>query len=174
MGYPKQVYDRAWEELARRERACREEALARKEEIHRLIPEIKEIAREMAIQGALVAKAAISDPAGAQRKIRELSERNLACQRRREELLAAAGYPADYLAERSVCPICKDAGYVGPRMCGCMEALLRKEAAAFLGRFSPAQECSFGSFVPELYPETPDDSGVSPRARMKEVLAFCK
>lgn len=174
MGYPKEVYNRAWEELSRRSQAARELTRTRREEIRRAVPEIARLEREMARTAATVARAIIADPDHAQENIARLSEQNLTMQHSRGELLMANGYPADYLAEQYGCPHCRDHGYVGAEMCGCLRRLLKREAYTQLSAVSQAGLCRFETFSLDYYPAKPvDGSGIVPRQRMAQILEVC-
>lgn len=174
MGYPKEVYDKAWETLSRRRQEARERTVARREEIHRTIPEIRQIEREMAMTASSVAKVVIADPSRAEEHIEELQHLNLTLQEKRQLLLQQKGYSCDYLAEQHGCDLCGDSGYVGIRMCACLRELLKKSAYASLGAVSQSANCTFQSFSLEYYPDKPvDASGVIPRQRMGQVLEAC-
>jgi DNA replication protein DnaC len=173
MGYAKPVYDRAWEELSRRRLFSGEENEKRRSEVLTALPEIANIEREMAGQGASVARVIVADPSGAEERILEMSSRNLALQNRRAALLEGAGYPAEYLEVWHHCSLCKDLGYAGGKMCGCMEAILRKEAAAQLGGSSPVKDCTFDNFSLGYYSKQADQTGESVWARMRAVYQTC-
>lgn len=174
MGYPKQIYDRAWGTLDARRRAAREEAAARREEIHQRIPEVVALEREMAAQAASITRAVISDPERAEERIEALARENLALQERRAKLLTKAGYPQNYLEETYTCGACKDTGAVGHATCLCFTSLLKQEAAARLGRLSPIESCTFDNFSLDYYTGETDETGISPRTRMKENLETCR
>ena len=174
MSYSKQVYDKAWEELSARKRAAREGAVRRREEARRRLPEITVIEREMAAQSACVGKMILADPALASGRIEALAEENLRLQGRREALLTGAGYPPDYLEEQYTCPACQDTGYILEKMCACMHALLRREAAAALGRSSTMRECTFETFSLDYYDDRPDETGERLREKMREKLRYCQ
>lgn len=174
MGYSKQVYDRVWEMMERRKQTARNETLRRREEIHRLIPDIARLEQEMARQATTVTRTIIANPDNAEEKVARLAQENLKLQQQREELLLAKGYPADYLADQFTCPLCRDQGYVENKMCSCMAGLLRQESAAQLNRTSPIPNCTFEGFSLEYYPRQADDAGVSPREKMTDVYGFCR
>lgn len=174
MGYPKEVYDQAWETLSRRKQEARERELARREEIGLALPEIARIEAEMARTAASVARAVITEPERARERVEELRARNLALQERRRALLREGGFPEDYLAEQHHCPDCKDSGYIGSRMCDCLQDLLKKAAYHQLGAVSQSKHATFGDFSLEFYPDKPvDSSGVVPRQRMGQVFEAC-
>lgn len=175
MGYPKEVYDRAWEELSRRAENARQRALSRREEIRRALPEIERIERDMAATALSVARVVVLEPSLAEERVAALREENLALQQRRTEMLQSIGFPADYLAEQHGCPICRDSGYVGARMCECLRDLLKKAAYSQLGAVSQAKACGFDNFSLHYYPSQPvDESGIIPRERMEQIYAFCR
>ena len=174
MNYSKQVYDKAWDILAERRRTARESAAARREEVRRRVPQIEAIERQMASQAASVARLVIANPQSAEGQIQALAEENLRLQQQRQELLVNSGYSADYLEERYTCSACNDAGYIAANMCGCMQSLLRREAAALLERSSPMRKCTFEGFLLHYYDDAPDESGASPRDKMRDKLSYCQ
>ncbi len=174
MGYSKQIYQRVWDILDGRKQAAREEASRHREEIHHRIPRIAELERQMAQQAARITRIVVAGSPDVEEKMQELAEANLGVQQERVALLVQHGYPPDYLTLRHFCADCRDTGYVEQNMCHCMKALLRQEAAAQLSRVSPVGSSTFQSFSLDYYPDTPDDSGISPRVRMQDVLSTCR
>lgn len=175
MGYPKQVYDNAWQTINRRREEARQQAVSHREEIRRRLPEVELLERKMAYTAAGITKAVIASPQRAEQEIQRLSRESLSLQARRERLLTEAGYPADYLEEHYHCPKCKDTGYVGVERCSCLEGLLKAEAHAWLGTVAPADRSTFDSFTLSVYPDSAmGDSTVVPRKRMGEILDFCR
>jgi DNA replication protein DnaC len=174
MGYSKHIYQRVWEILDGRKQAAREQAVRHREEIHQKIPRIAELERQMARQAAHITRIVVAGSPDVEEKMRELAQANLAVQQERAALLTQHGYPPDYLTLRHFCSHCRDTGYVEQTMCHCMKALLRQEAAAQLSRVSPVGSSTFESFSLDYYPDIPDESGISPRARMKDVLSTCR
>ena len=174
MSYSKQVRDKAWEALSARREAARESAAARREEVRRRVPKALALEREMAAQAASVTRLVIADPQGASARIEALAADNLRLQERRAQLLAQAGYPSNYLEERYECGQCQDTGYRANKMCECMCSLLRREAAAALGRAAPMKECTFETFLLEYYDDAPDENGVSLRERMRDKRDYCR
>jgi len=174
LGYPKEVYDRAWQMMEQRAAQARQRGADRRRKVLRAAPEVAEIEREMAYQAAGITKTVLGAPDRAGELIEELAQRNLALQEMRGELLQKNGFAPDYLEEQFGCALCRDQGYVGARMCGCLQSLLEAEAYARLSDSAPVESCSFESFSLGYYPKTADAAGVSPHARMGDILAFCK
>lgn len=175
MGYPKEVYDRAWQQLEAQRRGAEETTDARQEEIGGRIPEVLRINREMALTASSVAKVIASDPGNAPALVEQLKQKSMALQARRAELLTRHGYPADYLARQYGCRHCRDTGYNGPSMCGCFREMLRAAANEGLGTVSQAERCDFDGFSLAYYPtDAVDASGVAPRQRMAQIYEYCK
>lgn len=167
MGYPKQVYQRAGEELLRRREDARRLTESRAAEIAQKLPEITRLQREMAATAVSVTKLIMAADGDMSSKIWELREKNLGLQKRRSEILVAAGYPADYLAEQKSCDKCGGCGYAGPQMCECFLNLLKKEAYSELSSVSQAKNCSFESFDLGFYP-------AESASHMAGILSECK
>ena len=108
--------------------------------------------------------------------IRVLRDENLALQQERTQLLAAMGYPADYLEEKPACRLCGDTGYANGRVCGCLQGLLRPRAAG--GAVPPAAPGggqSFETFSFDWYDSAVQPAfGVSPRANMERNFDVCR
>jgi DNA replication protein DnaC len=175
MGYPKEVYAKAWQILDGSRADAEENAARRREEARNLIPELAQLERRMAAAAAEVSKLILHDPESAPARLEKLRTDSLALQQQREVFLREKGLPADYLAVRYSCGTCKDTGYVGREMCSCMRDLLRKAAYARLGSASQAKSCTFGAFSLGFYPDDPtENGGKSPRELMTQVLAYCR
>ncbi len=175
MGYSKLIYKRASAELSRRKTQARELYESRQAEIAKKIPEILQIQREMAETAVSVTRTVMVSHSDMTSKLQELRTRNLDLQHRREELLVAAGYPANYLAEQKACDKCAGSGYIGAEMCDCLHELLKKEAYVELNAVSQVKASSFADFQLELYPVEAKTAGEAPpRAHMAKVFSFCK
>ena len=95
------------EEKRRRQRALEQ----RRAEVELRVPRVAEIDEKLRLTLLEVARATFrgGDPTAA---IEALRDENLALQAEREQLLAAAGYPADVLEDKPACPKCEDRGWV--------------------------------------------------------------
>lgn len=63
---------------------------------------------------------------GDENALKDLKASIAGLSRRKEQLLTAAGYPADYLRPVYDCPDCKDTGYIGGQKCHCFkQAIIR-------------------------------------------------
>jgi DNA replication protein DnaC len=174
VGYDSSIYILADEELKRRKSKAEREQSLRFGEAVLKIPELASVEKEISSAGLLLVKA-VGMGQDAQRYIEDLAKKNLAAQKKRKELLKDAGFPADYLDVRYSCPECMDTGFVEGIRCGCYGRLLRSLAREKLLLDAPSCSGGFDTFKLGFYPKAVDPRlGVSPYARMKEVLNFCK
>lgn len=173
MGYNKEVYQEAREEL--RLRRGRAEALREKrhDELLARCPDLGKIESAMAETGMEVSRA-ILQGGDVKAAVDSIAQKNLAYQKQRDLLIESMGLPKDYLSPAYTCPVCKDEGFVGGRICACHQKLLRDIACRNLSAVSPLKLSSFESFQLSFYPTTPEpETGVSPRQRMEEIYRYC-
>ena len=174
MGYSRKIHDLASRELERRRDNAINTQKRRYAEVTEVIPELRDIEKEMSSTGLAVVRA-IGMGEDAQKYIEKLAQLNLSAQSRRKQLLESAGYTEDYLEITYTCCACKDTGTREGRACDCRKALLRTFAFAQLSELSPAESCTFESFDVNYYPKAGDgQSGVSPYTKMKEIYDFCR
>ena len=140
----------------KRHRAVREAEL-RREEIHRLCPEIGVIDEALAKTGMQIFMAACGGEAGVQEKIARIRRENEQLLSERRALLTALGYPTDYTDASYECPRCKDSGFVDCRMCDCMhrELVLEGFRSSGIGRLIDRQ--SFSNFSLDYYRSSEED-----------------
>lgn len=174
MGYSAEIYKKA--ALTLEQRRTRAEATAKqhKEEAERRISELRRLDNEIA-QAGLDAVKAIGMKENAEAFIQALSEKSLQAQKKRTELLRAAGLPEDYLVAHYVCKKCSDTGYCGGYRCECYDTLLRNLAYGQLCSDFPIEKSTFASFNLSLYSKRTDTAtGVVPYTRMQEIFHYCK
>jgi DNA replication protein DnaC len=85
----------------------------------------------------------------------------------------ALGLPENYLDDTPFCEKCGDTGFIGARMCSCLEALYKSEQRIALSSLFKLGRESFETFQTELYEET-DATGYRVREHMEMVLEFCR
>lgn len=175
MAYPKEFYQKAQEILDQRRAKAQDTAAQHRAELYSAMPELEKLERDLSATGLAAAQAALAGGPHLDKIIENLKNKNLALQRRREELLQQAGFPKDFLQERYTCPICQDTGVVGQRPCQCFTELLRKLAYEKLSDTSGIDRCRFESFQLRYYPDTPTGRfNIIPRQAMAKVLSFCQ
>ncbi len=109
------------------------------------------------------------------RSAAELEAENLSLQARRRELLEKNGFPGDYLEPIYDCPLCRDTGWRGEKMCQCLLRLYKQEQTAELAPLLRRGEETFDAFRLDYYsPEVGAGEKRSPREQMRTVLSVCR
>lgn len=174
MGYSKEVYRKAKQQLAERRQRAFEIGDRHKEEIYRLLPRIQELDRQIAVTGTEVIKAVSSGAEELSSIMESLMEKNLALQEERRRLLEYSGYPEDYTQPAHTCPICKDSGYDGNRRCQCLTQLLKQLTYQEIGSGWDVEQFTLDKFDLSYYPEEADPkTKVNPKSQMAELYRFC-
>ena len=174
MGYTRETYQKAQQALDARRAGAIRQAEERRTALHAALPELAELERSLASTGLAAVQAAISGGGRAPDLIAQLKEQNLALQKRRTELLTAAGLEPDFLDVHYTCPRCQDTGYIVEKQCDCMAELLRKAAYEQLGDCSGIRDCRFDNFLLDYYPTQPvGPYNIVPQRAMEKVLSIC-
>lgn len=173
MSMNKEIYVKARNEIDRRRAEAQMLASQRREECKRRYPEIANAYKIMADTACECVKA-LGLGGQAQDFIKEISERNLQAQQTIKDALLKANLPEDYLKEKFVCDVCRDTGFVDGKMCVCLKNTIRQMTYNALCDKLPIEKFRFDNFSLEKYPDTPDESGVVPRNRMRSYFEFCK
>lgn len=155
MGYNKENYRRIRAEYETKPFAVQAEAEARREELYREIPELKDLDGRLSAFGLRIMQAAIcgGDPKAG---VKALQAENEEVRRVRAEILQKHGYPADYSDPHYECELCRDSGYVGIKMCICMRKRLIEAGMASSGLSALMQKQSFENFSLTYYSESPE------------------
>ena len=103
--------------------------------------------------------------------IREKTEE---LQKKRAEMITAAGFPADYDKPHFSCEKCGDKGYVGYDMCDCLRRMIAEESYNRSGLGNALSECTFDNFFTYYYPSDPAGAEKSPRDVMEAVKNRCR
>lgn len=150
MGYNQENFRRIREEYSRKYLDVQEAASKRREEIHAILPEIKEIDSQLSDMGLRIMQAALqSDDYAA--ALAEIEAQSHALEQRRAEILIKNGFPADYTAPRYECAACGDTGYIDYKMCDCMRKKLVLAGYASSGIGTLMQSQSFENFSLDYY-----------------------
>ncbi len=173
MGYGKEIYVKAEEQLSRRRQKAAIEAENRREKIYKKLPRVKEIEALLTRTGIAAAKAVISG-GDTKTELIKLKDENLKLQGELKLLLIQNGFTLADLEEQYLCPMCKDRGYIDGKMCECMKKLLRDIAFQELNSLSPLALSSFDTFNLGYYSSNPDKDGNIPSARLEKFYKFCK
>lgn len=174
MAYDVNVLRRATAQLEQRrtERIAGQERL--RTQVYARCPRVAEIDRELRRTIVDIISASLKNGSDPVPSIQVVRDRNLDLQQERAQVLAQAGYPADILEEKPVCPRCGDTGWRGSEMCGCLRDLCAREQIVELSDLLGLGEQSFDSFSMDYYSTRPDPvMGVSPRENMELVYEVC-
>lgn len=149
------------------------ESNRRREEIGIKVPAIGEKERQLRENHAAFFRF-IADHDNSEEKFMAFRDKSLALQAEITQLLVENGYPADYLDPVYHCSLCADEGVVDGQLCACYKQALSEQFLTQSGMEKLFARCSFASFDLTLFGEEADESGLSPRERMKKLLDFSK
>ncbi len=150
MGYNQENFRRIREEYSRKYLLVQEAASKRREEIHAILPAVREIDAQLSDMGLRIMQAALQSE-NYQAALAEIEAQSLALEQKRAEVLIANGFPADYTAPRYECAACGDTGYIDYKMCDCMRKKLILAGYASSGIGTLMQSQSFENFSLEYY-----------------------
>lgn len=104
----------------------------------------------------------------------EIRTRNMQLQEQRIEQLRIAGFPENYLSDDYMCEKCRDTGYAGSRICGCLMELYKSKLRESLSSLLKLGDETFDSFDLSYYDASPSpDTGISPRKTMEIIYETC-
>lgn len=146
----------------------------RRSRLYAEIPRLGRIAAELRMCGASIAESIISSPDSAA-AIAQAKAKSGELRAERGRLLAAAGYPEDYLDDRPLCEKCGDTGYIGSKPCACLAELYGQEQTAELSDLFRIAPGRFRDFDASLYSDKPfGEYKATPRENIKHKLVYCK
>lgn len=175
MGYSKEIYNSAIEQLNNRRTQEEQAAELRKLRFFADCPRAEEIEHQLASTAIIAAKTVLKKGGDTAAALQKLRESNQALQKELQELLTAKGLPLDYLQPHYQCPRCHDEGFCDGMVCDCLKKLLRTEACRRLNATTPLALSTFESFDLRYYPDTVDEGARnSPRQHMEQVFHYCK
>jgi len=174
VAYSRDMYEEAMAELERRRAQAHAAAAALRERATARQPRLREIEAALAGAAHQVARAVL-DGGDVDAAVERIKEENLSLQAEMASLLRVQGETAVDFEPVYTCPRCRDTGYAGGKICGCLEQLLREAACRRLSRTSNMTLTRFEDMDLGYYPDEPDPrTGISPRERMRGVLDYCR
>ena len=150
MGYNQENFRRIREEYSRKYLEVQEAASKRREEIHAILPEVREIDSQLSDMGLRIMQAALQSE-NYQAALAEIEAQSLSLEQRRAEVLIRNGFPADYTAPRYECKSCGDTGYIDYKMCDCMRKKLILAGYESSGISTLMRSQSFENFSLDYY-----------------------
>ena len=174
MPYDANVLRRAARRLEEESRLRRDRTEQARLEAYRRQPRLEQLDRR--IQGTMagLVAAALRQGGDAAAAVRAVREENQSLQRERAVLLGGLGLPEDALDDKPACPLCRDTGWQGAKMCRCLRELCAREQIKELSKLLDLGEQSFDTFRLDYYSQTPyPGRGASPRGNMELVYDVC-
>lgn len=98
----------------------------RRLEISKKLPEVLDIERQIAKLCINLSVISFKDITDREQNFKNLKEKITDLRIKKSELLAANGYPIDYVSRHYLCNKCKDTGYIGSKKCTCYKQKLVK------------------------------------------------
>ncbi|MDD6239175.1 MAG: ATP-binding protein [Oscillospiraceae bacterium] len=174
MGYEKEVLARArrrhQEAVAQFQRTQRE----RRERVYREYPRVQEIDQQLRRTMAEFMAETFRNGQDPREAVELLRRENLHLQQERRDILRRSGYGENYLNDGPMCRLCSDTGYVGEKMCSCLEKYCQEEQRKTLTSLLSVNLSSFDDFSLDYYNTIPDHTlGISPREQMEMVYETC-
>lgn len=166
-------YDEIMREYDERQLNNRRIRDARRTEIAKKIPRIREIDALTASSSVQKARLYLSGDTSAitslKTKLAELAEE-------RRQLLVSNGYPMDYLDPVYTCPDCKDSGYINGEKCHCFKQAIINTVYAQSNIKNILQRENFNSFCYDYYSESDisQTTGLSARDTAKHAVEVCR
>ncbi len=154
---------------ARRLKSHRD-AMARREALYAEIPPLKELDDAIAHGSVESAKLSLSgDPTA----LSSLREKNEALSAKKKALIAAHGYPENYLEPRYLCPDCSDTGFIGREKCHCFKQAIVDMLYSQSNVRQAIDRENFDSFSYRYYPDDYIDESVrmTPLENIRHVVA---
>ena len=147
-----EIYDKAMSVLVNRRARAVSENDMHIQEINSKIPQIHEINDVLFNTGKeLIQIISEGNSADTQNKINQLRRNNLQAQEMSRKLLAANGYPEDYLDIHYTCNMCNDTGYCDGSYCDCLKKLCGRIAADELNKNAHLKLSDFDTFSLSYY-----------------------
>lgn len=169
------VFSAAKRRIDERRQEAQGEAAERRKAFFVLCPEYEEIEREVKRTGILITQAMFRGEHNIDRALAKIRENNLSQQRRMSELLAAFGYPADYLEPNYACKLCSDTGFIDGKACACLKQAMKLERFERLNAITPLELSTFDTFSLDLYPDADEGGkGISTRRLMQLTVSKCR
>lgn len=173
MKFSEIIYQKAEQALRqRREQAEKLHEMRRKEFISKN-PQLLDIENEMKNAALQVIKSVGGN--GEKVNVADIAKRNLQAQEARKALIAASGYPTDYLDIPYTCKKCKDSGILNGKLCECHLQLLQQLSVGELSCSPLLAKSTFDTFDVNLYSDIKDRAlGYSPRDYMRGCYEMLK
>lgn len=174
MGYDAGVLRKATQKLEENRRIHGENRDRMRTQAYQKQPRLAQIDRQLRGTMAQLMATALRQGENPAQAIQAIRKENLELQQERRELLALLGLEEDALDETPLCPLCRDSGWQGAKMCRCLKKLYAQEQIGELSKVLDLGEQSFDTFRMDYYSAEPwSGRGISPRENMELVKDIC-
>lgn len=157
-----------------RQSASRALLAERQKEIEQTLPAYTALHQQLIENSMSYARTSLFSPEseGAE----ELRRQNEALSQKKEALLLANGYPADYLSPTYTCPDCRDTGMIGEERCHCFKQAVVDLLYAQSNIATIIQKENFDTFSFDYYNDTVVDpkTKLTPRQNIKRIHETCQ
>ena len=151
MAYNAENYKRIASQFKDKNLRAKQDAEARRAELHEKLPQVAEIDRALAATGPRIMREALNGRDGLQERIRRIEEGNALLLEARNEILRASGYPEDYSSVHYECNECMDTGFVNGKMCKCLRTALNYAGYESSGVLKLIEKQNFDTFDLKYY-----------------------
>lgn len=173
MAYSNEILTLARARLAQQKEDRESQLRSRLLEAYRQLPRLQSIDMQLQKNMAYALQAAFAQDSDPAQVMNEARQKNQLLQTERETLVKDA-FPEGWLDETPVCSRCGGSGYLGSRMCLCLERLCREEQHKALQKLNLGDQ-HFGSFRLDYYSSQYDPKiGASHRTLMERNLENCR
>lgn len=174
MAYDHALISSILHQMERQHDQYESDAESRRYQLTAEIPRLGEIDRELRSTAAKAMRIAFESNNTAA-EIETLKQRNLTLQAEKRQLLLLHGYPADYLSVAMDCPICRDTGYHGSKLCDCVKRRAAEIQKKNLSSLLPVERETFETFRLDYYNTQPDFRfGIAPREMAQFNFQKCR
>ncbi len=174
MAYTQELYEQAKAILEQRRSAAQTKATQLRRTMIAKAPRLAEIEQQMAQSAGKVVSAVLRG-GNIEDEVECIKKENLALQVEMSLLLKENGADVANFEPQYVCPRCEDTGICGTKYCDCYLTLLRELSCESLSELSGMKPQSFDTLSLDFYSDRPDArTGIAPRARMRDVIAYCR
>lgn len=150
------------------------EALSRRQEVYRKIPQISQIDDKIKEIGIEISKAIFLNPQNQKEFLESLRHKLMQLKREKSELLKLNGYPETYMEQEYECNICKDTGFVNNKRCRCFEQKLINLYYKQSSIEEITKTENFDNFDYHLYSDKPYKGKMSPRENIRSIVEVAK
>lgn len=144
----------------------------RRREVYEKLPQVKAIEEELGSQAVTLARLLLDGDEKAAEASRRRTEQ---LRQQKAELMAGAGYPADYMEMRYHCPECRDTGYVERKRCRCFRREQMRLLYAQSNIEAVLERENFDTFTYRVYDDRKIIPGIEMTAAqyMRQVRGWC-